>query len=129
MLALVAQTDKETLDNLDLAFKICLPEYRLKMAHNEKDCLEMVKAEHPDIVIIDSSQAKNDGAELMNKVRACSQVPIICLSEVNDESKAVKALEGGADRYLTKPFRQLEFMAYVRALLRNKSQKNTITHI
>jgi DNA-binding response OmpR family regulator len=129
MLALVAQTDKETLDNLDLAFKICLPEYRLKIAHTEKDCLEMVKTEHPDIVILDSSHAENDGAELMNKVRACSRVPIICLSAVNDEYKAVKALEGGADRYITKPFRQLEFMAYVRALLRNTGQKYTKTGI
>jgi DNA-binding response OmpR family regulator len=118
MLALVAQTDKNTYDNLHLAFKMCLPGCLLENTGAESQFLNTLKTKYPDLVIVDSSLAANDGAELIKKIRQCSQVPIICLSASKDESKAVKALEGGADLFIAKPFRQLESMAYVRALIR-----------
>jgi len=55
-----------------------------------------------------------------------SQVPIVFLSDIRDEAEIVKALEMGSDEYITKPSRQLEFMAHVRVLLRKRgAQINT----
>jgi DNA-binding response OmpR family regulator len=126
MMALVVESDKETLENVDLTFQICLPDCRLETASSGKECLEMVKAKCPDIVILDRDLPDEDGFNVLRQIRTHSQVPVIFLSNVRDEYETVKAIEMGADECITKPIRQLEFIVRVRALLRRNKVINNM---
>ena len=82
-----------------------------------------MKTDSPDIVILDLNLPDIDGFDVLKQIRCCSEVPVVVLSFFNYEADIIKSLELGADEYIVKPFRQLEFMARVRALLRKSSLK------
>lgn len=72
----------------------------------------------PTAAIIELVLPDGDGAEVCRRLREWSAMPVIILSAVCDEEEQVRALEAGADDYLTKPFRPRELVARVRASLR-----------
>lgn len=72
----------------------------------------------PDLVVLDLGLPDRDGIEVVKDVRTWSQKPILILSARSMESEKVRALDAGADDYLTKPFGISELQARVRALLR-----------
>jgi two-component system KDP operon response regulator KdpE len=76
----------------------------------------------PDIVIVDLGLPDGDGVDLIRDLRNWSGVPVIVLSARTDESDKVKALDAGADDYLTKPFGVAELLARVRATVRRRAQ-------
>lgn len=79
-----------------------------------------------DLVIIDWALPDTDGPTLCEKIRKSGQtIPILMLTGHSEVEKKVKALDAGADDYLTKPFRFEELLARVRALLRRQSSKLT----
>ena len=126
MIILLAEDDKETLEDIIQVFKLCQPDCKLETTNSGEKCLEMMKSKCPDIVILDKDLPDHDSYDVLKQIRLYSQVPVIFLSDIQDEPEIVKALGLGADAYITKPFRQLEFMAYVRALLR-KSKTTLIS--
>jgi two-component system KDP operon response regulator KdpE len=81
----------------------------------------------PDLVILDLGLTDGDGIEFINGYRAWSSNPILVLSARVQEHEKVKALDAGADDYLTKPFGTAELMARMRVLLRrqHKPESNT----
>src|SRR5258708_18080135 len=72
----------------------------------------------PDLVITDLAMPNMDGLELCRQLRTKTQIPIIVLSVRGEERTKVKALDAGADDYITKPFGIEELLARVRANLR-----------
>lgn len=76
----------------------------------------------PDLVVLDLGLPDVDGQVVIERLRAWSSVPIIVLSVRASEEEKVKALDAGANDYITKPFGISEFMARVRALLRRGEQ-------
>lgn len=76
---------------------------------------------HPDIIILDLGLPDGDGVDLIRELRTWSQTPIIVLSARLEEADKVRALDTGADDYLTKPFGTAELLARIRAHLRRKS--------
>jgi DNA-binding response OmpR family regulator len=72
----------------------------------------------PDLVLLDLGLPDLDGTEVIARIRAFSQVPIIVLSVRESQRDKVAALDAGADDYVTKPFRLAELLARVRAHLR-----------
>lgn len=72
----------------------------------------------PDLVVLDLGLPDCDGVEVIQQIRSWSGVPILILSARSLESEKVRALDMGADDYLTKPFGIAELQARVRALLR-----------
>jgi two-component system KDP operon response regulator KdpE len=72
----------------------------------------------PALIILDLGLPDMDGIDVVRAVRERSEVPIIILSARTDERQKVRALDAGADDYLTKPFGVAELMARVRAALR-----------
>ena len=80
----------------------------------------LVFASHiPDLIMLDLGLPDLDGEELIQQVRAGSNVPIIVVSARSDERDKVSALDLGANDYITKPFGTAELMARVRAALRS----------
>jgi len=80
---------------------------------------------HPDLVILDLGLPDGDGVSFIQDLRNWSQIPVIVLSARAEESDKVKALDAGADDYLTKPFGAAELIARVKAHLRRRSLANS----
>lgn len=120
MKTIIIKDDKKVLDDIFHSFQICLPEVELICTNlGEKD-IELGKSVPVDMNILDINIPDISGFDILKQIRHYSQVPVIMLSFSRDEADIAKSLELGADEYVVKPFRQLEFMAYVRALLRKK---------
>lgn len=92
--------------------------WRVIEAENGKTALEKVKAEQPDLVILDLGLPDMDGIDLTRKLRFSSDLPILVLSARTQEQNKIMALDAGADDYLTKPFGTGELRARLEALLR-----------
>ena len=73
----------------------------------------------PSLVLLDLGLPDVDGLDLAKQIRSRSPVPILVLSMRADEPSIVEALDNGADDFITKPFREKELFARVRACLRN----------
>jgi len=80
--------------------------------------LKAAAANSPDLAIIDLGLPDMDGVEVIAGLRGWSSVPIIVLSARDSQSQKVRALDAGADDYVTKPFGMDELVARVRAALR-----------
>lgn len=84
--------------------------------------LKRFDAEEFDLVILDLGLPDRSGIEVIEEIRARSTVPIIVLSVRSDEAGKVKALELGADDYVTKPFGMAELVTRIRVALRHRYQ-------
>jgi len=88
--------------------------------------LELVRAEKPDLVLLDTELPDMHGFEVCHRIRQFSEVPLIVLSEKHREVDIAKGLNLGADDYISKPFGYMELQARANALLR-RAQKLTET--
>ena len=77
---------------------------------------------YPDLIILDLGLPDMDGVEIIQQLREWSQTPIIILSAREDEEVKVKALDAGADDYVTKPFNMGELLARIRVALRHSTK-------
>jgi two-component system, OmpR family, KDP operon response regulator KdpE len=82
------------------------------------EALDQASLDTPDAAIIDLVLPDGDGIDVCAQLRSWSSIPIIVLSAVGEEEEKVRALEAGADDYVTKPFGPKELVARVRAALR-----------
>jgi two-component system KDP operon response regulator KdpE len=96
--------------------------YRLSEAANVAEAVALAEREKPDLVVLDLGLPDGEGFDVIERLRRSSQVPIVVLSVRNDEQGKVRALDLGADDYVTKPFGMEELMARVRTALRHKLQ-------
>src|SRR3984885_1537967 len=85
--------------------------------------LKKLDMEEFDLVILDLGLPDRSGIEVIEEVRKTSSIPIIVLSVRNDEAGKVKALELGADDYITKPFGMAELVVRIRVALRHRYQE------
>jgi two-component system, OmpR family, KDP operon response regulator KdpE len=99
--------------------------YDIRVANDGESALDTTKDWTPDLVITDLMMPNMDGVELCRRLRSKSQVPIIVLSVKGEERSKVKALDAGADDYVTKPFGMSELFARVRANLRRNTPAET----
>jgi two-component system response regulator VicR len=118
MKILIIEDDKEIVESISLAFEIRWPEAKVVSTHLGRKGTEMVESEEPDVVFLDLGLPDINGFEVLRQIRLFSHVPIIIITVKSDEADVVKGLERGADDYIIKPFRQLELLARVKALIR-----------
>ncbi len=96
--------------------------YRLAEASTGQQALVEAATRGPDVVLLDLGLPDIDGVEVARRIREWSVVPIIVLSARGQESDKIRALDAGADDYLTKPFGVGELLARMRVALRHASR-------
>jgi two-component system, OmpR family, KDP operon response regulator KdpE len=101
--------------------------YTVYEAATGEDALQEVVNARPDVVILDIGLPGIDGVEVTRRLREWSATPIIVLSVRNDEAEKIRALDAGADDYLTKPFGVGELLARLRAAMRHRAPESANT--
>jgi DNA-binding response OmpR family regulator len=116
-------------DDLDLlglvAYSLSQAGYLVVKASDGPGALATFEAESPDLVILDINMPGSSGFEVCTAIRARGDVPVMMLTARGEEQDLVKALDLGADDYLTKPFSPKTLMARVKALLRRSNAERS----
>lgn len=99
-------------------------DYKVNFAINGKEGITAAASHQPDLILLDLGLPDVDGQDVLVKLREWFQNPIIILSVKSAENEIVKALDNGANDYLTKPFRTQELLARMRTALRVNSIQN-----
>jgi two-component system, OmpR family, KDP operon response regulator KdpE len=118
MRILVVDDEPDVIESVRLGFELQWREVDVLGAADGETALDVVEQEHPDIVLLDIGLPDIDGFEVLRRLRAFSDAPVVMLTARDDAMDKVKGLELGADDYVTKPFNHLELMARVKAVLR-----------
>jgi two-component system KDP operon response regulator KdpE len=95
--------------------------YAVEAAGTKAEALASLAAHPPDALVLDLVLPDGQGVEICEDVRSWSSLPIVVLSAVGDEREKVRALDAGADDYITKPFGTDELLARLRAVLRRSA--------
>ncbi|MCL5264471.1 MAG: response regulator transcription factor [Chloroflexi bacterium] len=93
--------------------------YEVDVAGTGDEALAAFERRRSDVIVLDLAMPGLSGFDVVEQIRKTSSVPIIVLSVMGDESDKIKALDLGADDYLTKPFGMGELLARIRVALRH----------
>jgi len=92
--------------------------FEIETAADGLEGVARVESWRPDVVLLDLAMPRMSGLTALGQIRGWSQVPVIVLSVMGEEADKVRALEAGADDYVTKPFGMQELHARIRVVLR-----------
>ncbi len=118
MKLLIAEDTPEIARAVAYGARMTWPDCRVAIAGSGAEALARFGEERPDLVVLDVQMPPPDGFEVCRRIRENSQVPILMLTVRDATLDKVRALDLGADDYLTKPFDHLELLARLRALVR-----------
>jgi two-component system KDP operon response regulator KdpE len=96
--------------------------YAVEAAATKAEALAALASRPPDALVLDLLLPDGRGVEICTEVRQWSRLPIVVLSAVGDEREKVRALDAGADDYVTKPFGSDELLARLRAVMRRSTE-------
>jgi two-component system KDP operon response regulator KdpE len=96
--------------------------YRVLEASTGRRAMEEVRTRNPDVIVLDLGLPDIDGLELVPELRQHTTVPILVVSARLQDADKVRALDAGADDYLTKPFSVPELLARLRVGLRTRAR-------
>lgn len=125
MKIMIVDDNQELLKALTVGFKLQWPDCQVVSATAGERALAQLSAGPPDIVLLDIAMPGMDGFEVLRRIREASEVPVIMLTVRGEEYDKVRALEMGADDYVTKPFGALELIARIKAMLRRATTPMT----
>ncbi len=111
---------EDTIQSIVITFQIHSPESELFYTTLAEKGLGLIEAKKPDVVILEMDTRDIESHDLIQRMRLASNVPILVLSAITDEADIVKCIELGADDFVNRPFRQIEILARVNALLRER---------
>jgi len=97
--------------------------YIVSAAETGEEAIDKTAELRPDLIVLDLGLPDMDGTEVIRRIRRLSAVPIVVLSVRNDEQGKVRALDLGADDYVTKPFGMEELTERIRTALRHRMQE------
>ena len=96
--------------------------FEVVTAQSAQEALDAAALQAPDAAILDLILPDGNGIEVCRSIREWSQMPILVLSAVGEESEKIRALDAGADDYVTKPFAPGELVARLNAALRRATR-------
>jgi two-component system KDP operon response regulator KdpE len=103
--------------------------YRVLEAGTVEEGLRQASSYVPDLALVDLGLPDSDGFEFTRRLREWSNIPVLVISARGQEQSKVKALDEGADDYLTKPFGAAELMARIRVALRHAARAPDSTSV
>jgi two-component system response regulator MtrA len=119
MKILIADHDKESIENTKFALSSYQPDWHLSIINSGKECLDIVKnGNHPDVIILGMQLEDMSGLDLIKQIRDDSNVPVIVLSQDKDIRTLVEFFDAGANDYIVKPFNKAIFVALLKAAAR-----------
>lgn len=127
---LIVEDEKQIARFLELELKY--EGYEVDVAYDGKSGLEMIHANHYNLILLDIMLPQLNGMEVCRKVRKFSDVPIIMVTAKDEDEDIVRGLDLGAHDYITKPYSTEVLLARIRRLLKwsdtsDKGQHNTLT--
>ena len=122
---LVCDDDKEIVEAIEIY--LTQEGYRILKAYDGTEALEMLEREEVHLLLLDVMMPKLDGIRATLKIREKNSIPIIILSAKSEDADKILGLNVGADDYVTKPFKLLELLSRIRALIRRKLFKILIS--
>lgn len=99
--------------------------YEVHVAQDGVEAVDVAARVIPDVIVLDVNMPRMDGIEACRRIREWSNMPIIMLSVRGDEVDKVRALDEGADDYVTKPFGIDELLARIRVALRRSKNASS----
>ncbi len=115
---LIIDDDAEIVNIITLTLRVGWPDAKVFSANTGNLGLGMVETESPDLVILDLGLPEISGFQVLHNLRLFSDIPVVILTASGEESNVVRALDMGANDYLTKPFRQMELLARLKSAAR-----------
>jgi two-component system KDP operon response regulator KdpE len=119
--ALVLVVDDDPAIRESLSNELRAGGYTTVIAADGREGLRLFETRVPDVVLTDLAMPRSDGFALISSIRATSRTPVIVLSVRGNDPDKIRALDLGADDFVTKPFSVAELMARIRAQLRRTS--------
>lgn len=116
--SLVLVVDDERQIQRFLSPSLKMEGYDVALASNAAEAMESVAKDHPALIVLDLGLPDRDGKSVIAEIRGKHNVPIIVLSARDDEAEKIAALDLGANDFIVKPFAVGEFLARLRAALR-----------
>ena len=116
-----------------LGYALMKEGYEISEACDVEEARALIKIDSPDLILLDWMLPGISGVDYARRLRAdsaTSEIPIIMLTAKSEEADKIKALDTGADDYVTKPFSTKELLARIRAVMRRTSEEpgtDTIT--
>ncbi|AII58452.1 chemotaxis protein CheY [Dehalococcoides mccartyi CG1] len=126
MKVLIIEDDQAIIKCIRMAFQVGWGSAEIISCGLGEMGIKYVELENPDIVILDLGLPDISGLEVLEGIRLFSDVPVIILTVRSDEQDIVCSLETGANDYITKPFKQMELLARVKACLRGNTNNRNI---
>jgi two-component system KDP operon response regulator KdpE len=120
LIVVLIEDDAEIIEAVTLTFKIRWPQATFVSTDSGQEGIALVEKNNPDLVILDLGLPDTSGFNVLKEIRRFSHVPVIILTARGEETDIVRGLELGADEYIVKPFRQMELLARVKAVLRRQ---------
>ena len=105
-----------------IKFSLEQDDMKVEVAYDGETALELAKANHYDMILLDIMLPGFSGREVCQMIREFSDVPIIMLTAKGDDMDKILGLEYGADDYITKPFNILEVKARIKAIFRRNNR-------
>ena len=119
--ALIAEDNRDVAEIVAFGARMNWPGCQVTIAADGNEALAAFHEDSPDLVVLDIMIPPPDGFEVCRHIREVSQVPILMLTARDATLDKIRALNMGADDYLTKPFDHLKLLARLRALVRRSS--------
>src|SRR3569833_2055510 len=123
MKILIADDDRDLRELI--GFTLTQAGYLVMKSGDGPSAVQTFENESPDLVVLDINMPGMSGFQVCEAIRKRSRVPVIMLTVRGEEEDLVRALELGADDYLTKPFSPRTLLARIKALLRRAGMENT----
>ena len=122
MKILIADDDRDLLGLI--AFTLTQAGYLVVKASDGPSAIHAFKGESPDLAVLDINMPGASGFQVCEAIRSQSRIPVMMLTVRGEEEDLIKALDLGADDYLTKPFSPRTLLARIKALLRRAGIEN-----
>ena len=120
---ILVEDDTEIVEFISIALNLGWSDSEIIAVNQGKEVAGLIESESPDLVLLDLGLPDISGFEVLRGIRQFSNIPVIIITVSDSEESIVKGLNLGADEYIVKPFGQLELLARIKAVLRNRNSQ------